>query len=194
MWHPTLLFRIAFVALAVGLALPLVAVFRDVPAGTAPRLGAVYASAWFAAFYWWVGAGLVLAGRGETPSGAARAWWATGCAFAGLHVAVAMHAAHGWSHAAAYDHTAAVGGWGPGVFVNYAFVLVWAADAAWMCLSPGSYGQRPWWATWAVQGLLAFVVFNAAVVFGHGPLRWAAAAAFAWLAWEVWADRRRARP
>ena len=188
MGHPTGLFRIAFAAVVVGLTFPLLMTFRDVPPGSAPHHPAVFASAWVAVAYWVIGAGL-LAGRGGRPSGEARAWWAAGAAFAALHVAVAMHAAHGWSHAAAYAHTAEVGGWGPGVFVNHAFVLVWASDAAWLGLSPASYARRPRWLWWLVHGFLAFVVFNAAVVFGSGWPRWAAAAGFAWLGWRAWAGR-----
>ena len=185
-----MLVRIACAAVAVASALPPATVFWTVPAGSAPDHPAVYASAWLTVLFWCVGVGLLLAGRGGRPSGPARAWWAAGCGFAALHVAAAMHAAHGWSHAAAYDHTAAAGGWGPGVFVNYAFVLVWAADAGWLLLAPEGYGRRTGWVTWAVVGFLGFVVFNAAVVFGHGPLRWVAAAAFAWLAREAWTGDR----
>ena len=47
------------------------------------------------------------------------AWLAELC----VHVAVAFHLGHGWSHAAALNTPATVGGYGDGIFVNYAFVL-----------------------------------------------------------------------
>lgn len=193
--HPTPLFWIAFVAAAAGLALPLLAAFREVPAGSAPDHPAVFASAWVTAFFWWVGAGLLWAGRdGGRASDAARAWWAAGCGFALLHVAIAFHCHHGWSHAAAYEHTAAVGGWGPGLYVNFVFLAVWAADVLWMWWRPAGYGRRPRWIGWVVHGFLTFIVFNATVVFGHGPGRWVSVAAFGWLGYSVWDGRRPHRP
>lgn len=186
MRHPTLLFRIAFVAAVVGPALPLVGVFRDVPPGSAPDHPAVFASAWVTAVLWWVGAWLLLAGRD-----AARACWAAGCGFAFLHVAVAFHCHHGWSHAAAYEHTAAVGGWGPGMYVNFVFLAVWAGDVVWMGVAPAGNQRRPRWVGWAVHGFLTLIVFNATVVFGHGPGRRLSVAAFGWLGWQLWQDRQR---
>ena len=55
--------------------------------------------------------------------------WA--CALTLLHIAVAFHAAHGWSHERAYQHVETASGFGPGLYVNYAFVLVWVLDVLW---------------------------------------------------------------
>lgn len=170
MRHPTAAFWIAFVALVLALSFPVVAVFRDVPPGSAPTHQAVFASAWIATAFWYVAVLLLLANRADHhPGTAARACWTSGSGFAVLHTAVALHAAHGWSHEAAYRHTAAVGGFGWGVYVNYLFVLVWTADAAAMWVTPRLYRQRSRYLTWAVHGFLAFVVFNATVVFGRFP-------------------------
>jgi hypothetical protein len=104
-------------------------------------------------------------------SAAGRTLWAVGCLFLWLHIAIAFHLGHGWSHRAAWEHTRAVGGYGDGVFVNYAFALVWLADAIWARVARGSYRTRPRWLHRAVHGFLAFVVFNAAVVFAGWGIR-----------------------
>lgn len=121
---------------------------------------AIRATAWLAVAAWAVGWPLAWRGRGA-------AVWAWGAGCAAFHVAVALHVGHGWSHAAAVRHTAAASGVGAGVWVNYAFVALWSADAAWLAGWGGSYLRRPRWVTWAVQGALAFVVVNAAVFFAR---------------------------
>ena len=101
---------------------------------------AVYVTAWLPVLCWYL-AEAAFAGR-ATARG--RAWWTAGCGLLWLHVGVAMGAAHGWSHAAAVEHTERASGFGPGVFVNYAVGLAWAADAARMWANPA--GRRPRWA------------------------------------------------
>jgi hypothetical protein len=101
--------------------------------------------------------------------------WSLGCVLLWLHVAVAFHLGHGWSRAAAWQHTQWAGGFGDGIYVNYAVMLVWLADAAWLWVAFDSYFARPRWLHWAIHGFIAFVVFNAAVVFG----RWQSRALFA---------------
>lgn len=98
--------------------------------------------------------------------------WALGWATMVFHVAVAFDIAHGWSHAAAYRHTEETAGVGEGIYVNYLVVLTWGADAAWLAIGPGSYARRPRWVGWTVHGFLAFVTFNATVVYGTGMARW----------------------
>jgi hypothetical protein len=123
-----------------------------------------------------------------------RTIWAFGCALAIVHVAVAFHLGHGWSHAAAREHTRAVGGYGEGVYVNYAFVLVWYADAVWALVAFDAYRRRPRWLNWGVHGFLAFVMFNAAAVFGSPEVRRAFALMFlmslSFLLWAAWKRRR----
>jgi hypothetical protein len=103
--------------------------------------------------------------------GMIRGTWLFGSLLLVEHVVTAFHLGHGWSHAAAWEHTRRVGGYGDGVFVNYAFVLVWLADALWLCAAPRAYLARRRGLHWAVHGFLAFVVFNAAVVFADRPMR-----------------------
>lgn len=109
---------------------------------------------------------------------APRVVWAIGCLLLLVHVAVAFHLGHGWSHRAAWEHTRAVGGYGGGVFVNYAFALVWSLDAIWALVAFDSYRARPRWVNGAIHGFLAFVVFNAALVFASWDTRVRFLAAF----------------
>jgi uncharacterized membrane protein len=109
----------------------------------------------------------------------ARFLWTAGCVAFLLHVAAAFHFVHHWSHDAAYAETArqtneVVGlNWGGGIYFNYLFAAVWLGDVIWWWHNPATYLARPRWIEWLVQGFLAFIVFNATVVFGHGPIRWA---------------------
>jgi hypothetical protein len=118
-----------------------------------------------------------------------RAGWLAGWLLLQVHVAAAFHLAHGWSHAAAYRHTEEVSGVGAGIFVSYLFGLVWGVDAAWLAGFPASYARRPRWVGWAVHGFLAFIVFNATVVYGTGVARWLGLVVFAALGW-IWLRKR----
>lgn len=127
----------------------------------------------------------------------ARGFWTAGCLFYLAHVVSAFHFFHGWSHGAAYRETArrtteTVGlDWGGGLYLNYLFTAVWVADVLCWWLAPTRYAARPRWLEGAVQGFLAFMAFNGAVVFATGPVRWAGAAVcFVLGAW--WCLRGRA--
>lgn len=117
----------------------------------------------------------------------ARVLWTLGCLAFIVHVACAFHFFHGWSHAHAYRETArqtaeltGVAS-GFGLYLNYAFLLAWTADAAWAWLGRRN-AQRPPWLAAVLHGFLAFMWFNATVVFPTGPVRWAGVAGFALLA------------
>lgn len=153
----------------------------------------IRSSAYCAAFGWLIGA--VAAIQSYRPNWVEPApWlklrrgpWTLGCALAILHIALAMHAGHGWSHAEAYRHTAEVGGVGEGVYVNYLFAAVWLADVLWMWLAPTAYRHRPRWIGFAAHGFLAFIVFNATVVFATNPFVRAVAILFSVaLVWYLW--------
>jgi hypothetical protein len=113
----------------------------------------------------------------------ARLAWTLGCLAFLLHVLCAFAFYHHWSHAAAFtataEQTAALVGWkwGGGLYANYAFTLVWIADAAWWWRDPEGYEARPRWIERAVLGFLLFIAFNATVVFGQGLVRWLGLAA-----------------
>ena len=85
-----------------------------------------------------------------------------------VHVAVAFHQAHGWSHAAAVDHVQRRSGFGPGIWFSHLFTLLLTLDVAWWWASPVSWRSRPRWIAWAVWGYLGFTAFNATVVYETG--------------------------
>ncbi len=125
--------------------------------------------------------GLVLrwsAGGRRSWLAGARLAWTAGCLAFLLHVGCAFHFYHHWSHADAYAATArgtvAVVGWdwGGGLYANYAFGLVWLADVVWWWRGLEVYDTRRRAVEWMLQGFLAFIAFNAAVVFAEGGIRW----------------------
>src|SRR5262245_32198351 len=121
-----------------------------------------------AVLFWGLAAASILTGRRAW----ARAAWIIGAATFLVHVVTAFDCVHGWSHAAAVRHVELVAGFGAGLFVSYAFTLVWAADAAWWGLDCRGYESRPGGLDRAVHGFLAFVIFNATVVYEMGFIRW----------------------
>ena len=114
---------------------------------------------------------------GLPPRGWARPAWLLGAACYVAHVAAAFGAHHGWSHSVAYAYTAARTdalfglAWGGGLWVNYAFTLLWIGEGAWWWLAPTSYARRaPAWTT-AVRGAFMFMIVNGAVAFVSGSRR-----------------------
>ncbi|MEX2287847.1 MAG: hypothetical protein WD648_12210 [Planctomycetaceae bacterium] len=150
------------------------------------------------AFYFISVAALIPGGPSTRVNQLARAAWTMGLVFYVMHVASAFHFSHGWSHAAAYEHTArrtadVVGlDFGGGLYVNYAFTLVWLLDVAWWWRDAAGYRNRPRWNSYSLHAFFAFIVFNATVVFGEGPIRWVGLAAFT--ACAVWWMAQRPNP
>ena len=113
----------------------------------------------------------------------ARWAWTVGCAVYLVHVVFAFQFLHHWSHAAAVEHAArrtreVVGfEFGAGIYVNYAFTLLWIADVAWWWRRSQTGQAVPLVYYWAVQAIFAFMMFNATVVFGPAFWKWVAAAA-----------------
>jgi hypothetical protein len=109
---------------------------------------------------------------------AARWLWTAGCLLYLAHVVSAFHFVHGWSHEAAYRETArrtaAQFGmtWGGGLYLNYLFTAVWVEDVLYWWRGLARYAARPRWYDGLVQGFLAFMAFNGAVVFATGLVRW----------------------
>lgn len=93
------------------------------------------------------------------------------------HTIAAFHYLHRWDHTAALSHTARrtaeVTGWNwsGGLYINYLFLAFWLSDVLRL------WGEtRNWWrptgARWEciIQGVFAFMMFNATVIFG--PAHW----------------------
>jgi hypothetical protein len=114
---------------------------------------------------------------------AARWAWTAAWGALVLHVIAALAWYHGWSHAAAYDHTAqrtweTVGWyWGGGLWANYLLVAgcTWETAAWWRRIDWHVHRSRA--VAWATDAYLAFMAFNATVVFGRGAFRWGGLAA-----------------
>lgn len=108
----------------------------------------------------------------------ARAAWSVGSLALVVHVAAALAFVHHWDLDSAYaevaQQTADTYGldWGGGVYINFLFNAVWLADAGWWCLAPASYLARSRGWDLVVHGFMAFIVFNAVIVFPTGPIRW----------------------
>jgi hypothetical protein len=127
-------------------------------------------AAWATAEWWRLGGS---ASKGD----AARRTWALGAGLALLHAAAAFHFRHAWSQSAALDETArrtqvlfGVDS-GAGLYVNYAFLAVWMANAAWWWAAPEGFRSRPPAGDRFVRLFLAFMFLNGAVVFTHGAAR-----------------------
>src|SRR5438093_1092947 len=118
--------------------------------------------------------------RWEGPS---RLAWTAGCMFYLVHVWGAFQFFHGWSHLAAHRETARRTAelfginWGGGLYFNYVFTLVWLVDTLWWWRGFDAYRNRPNWLGTAIHSFLAFMFFNATVIFASGFVRWIGTAA-----------------
>jgi hypothetical protein len=112
----------------------------------------------------------------------ARACWTLAWAAYLVHLGMAFHHYHGWSHADAVAHTRQVSGVGEGIYVSHLFTVLWTADVVWWWLRPAGYARRPPWVGRALHGFMLFMVFCATVVYEAGPVRWAGVLLFACLA------------
>lgn len=125
---------------------------------------------------------------------ATRVLWTIAVVSLIAHFISAYEFYHHWSQQSAYLDTArqtdAVVGldWGGGLFINYAFIIIWTIDVSWWWLRGlTSYRSRPWPLVAAWHGFLIFILFNATVIFKDGLVRWAGLAVctvlcLAWLA------------
>ncbi|MFN4261296.1 MAG: hypothetical protein ACK4RK_18585 [Gemmataceae bacterium] len=89
-----------------------------------------------------------------------------------IHVGLAFHFYHQWSHAHAVAHTRQVSGWGAGIYVSHLFTLLWGLDVVWWWLMPVAYARRSAWIDRLLHGFLAFIIFNGTVIFESGFVRW----------------------
>jgi hypothetical protein len=123
--------------------------------------------------------------------GMARWTWTWGCLLLWIHVGLAFHFVHDWSHVAAYrataEQTEAVVGWywGGGVYVNYFTLLLWTGDVVvwWRAPRPMSAALVRWrWGAWIY---LLIMAFQAGVVFAPAPARWIALGVWGLFGWAV---------
>ena len=134
----------------------------------------------------------------SSPQDAARWAWTLGCAVFLAHVTAAFQYYHHWSHTAAYEATAQRTAdvtnfrWGGGLYGNYLFLIVWAADTLfWWIAGHQWYLHRSRGWEMSVQSFLGFMFFNATLVFGQGLIRWLAVGGLFALALAWWHGRTR---
>lgn len=143
-------------------------------------------SIWLSVGCWAWGVAALL--RGRVAEGTRRAW-TLGVVFYLVHSGAAFAGSYEWSHAVAIEETArqtleATGfDSGMGLWLNYAFGLIWLLDAAsWWILGTGRYLGRPRSIQWVVHGFMAFMILNGTVFFGHGAVVYFGALVFLVLA------------
>jgi hypothetical protein len=115
----------------------------------------------------------------------ARWCWTFAWAIYAVHLAMAFHHYHHWSHADAVHHTEQVSGFGEGIYFSHLFTLVWTADVLFWWLRADRHAARSPWIDRVLHGFMALIIFNATVVYETGPIRWAGLALFTELA-LVW--------
>ncbi|HEX7859428.1 MAG TPA: hypothetical protein VF773_03820 [Verrucomicrobiae bacterium] len=149
----------------------------------------VRATAWIA-FGFYVLSQVAL--RGPSVGSGRRAWWlsAAGWVVLVVHFGMAFHFRYGWSQEAAVvdtaRQTAAMTGFnsGVGVFVNYAFGMLWLVDLVVSGRGKvggmgsmgsmgrmGSMGGMKNW-VWFVRAVFLFMFVNAAVIFVASAMKW----------------------
>lgn len=111
-----------------------------------------------------------------------------------VHLFMAFHFYHHWSHAHAVEHTRQRSGWGEGIYFSHLFTLLWTCDVTWWWSRPLAYARRPGWIDRVLHGFMLFIVFNGTVVYESGLIRWAGLIGFAVLAAEWAALRLRGEP
>jgi hypothetical protein len=126
-----------------------------------------------------IGAGTLLVAQQRQPWLASARWaWTSACAFLLAHIGFAFHHYHSWSHGDAYQNTARQTAeltglnWGGGIFLNYLLIAAWLADVVYWWAAPEQHVQRSPRLTALWHGFVFFMIFNGAVVFGSGPVRW----------------------
>ncbi len=120
----------------------------------------------------------------NTAARVARRCWTWAVVSFLIHLGMAFHYYHGWSHAHAFERTRQVSGVGEGIYVSYAFTIAWCGDMAWWWLSPAGYATRPRWVGRILHAFLLFVVVNGTIVFESGGIRWAGLLGVGAIAWR----------
>ena len=132
--------------------------------------------------------------RWRVPSrfAAARALWSAGALLIVCHALAVFHFVHGWSHQEALSHTARQTAlltgldWSWGLYVNYAFIALWAVDSAWSWWNPGAYQRQSTSARDALLAIFLFMFVNGGIVFAPWPARGIGIVAVASVIWSRW--------
>lgn len=96
--------------------------------------------------------------------------WTAGVVLYLAHVFCAFAYFYDWSHEIAYRETARQTlqlfgvNWGGGLYLNYAFTVLWTADCVWRWAGLVSYRMRPAAVSSVIHGFLAFMFVNGTVV------------------------------
>lgn len=90
-----------------------------------------------------------------------------------IHLAMAFHFYHDWSHEDAVRHTREVSGVGEGIYVSHVFTLAWSADVLFWWLDPEAYARRSPWIGRLLHGFMLFIIFCGTVVYEKGVIQWA---------------------
>ncbi len=138
------------------------------------------ATIWFAIVAYAIGSVVfALARRRVSWDSLTRVLWTIAVVSLIAHFICAYQFYHHWSHESAYLDTArqtdeVVGlNWGGGLFINYAFLIIWTIDVGWWWLrGVNSYRTRPGAVVAAWHSFMIFILFNAMVVFKDGVVRW----------------------
>ena len=111
----------------------------------------------------------------------ARILWSLGLIFFLAHFVAAFHFYHVWSHDSAYDHNLRVAGFGPGIFVSYAFTGLWVLETTCWWLK----GCLPRRLELTYLAAHAFIMFNGSIVFESGFSRVFGIVGFAYVAFSL---------
>ena len=141
----------------------------------------------------WIAVALFVAGeagkRAVTHRRVAWRLWTAGAIACAVHMALAMGLQYGWSHDRAVDATAAQVEqafgvrFGLGFYLNYVFLALWIAEAAWWRAAPQSYFGRSPRSIVATRLFFAIILVNGAVVFVQPSRRLAGALLVGILLW-----------
>jgi hypothetical protein len=123
----------------------------------------------------------------------ARCAWTLACLAYLVHLAMAFHFYHGWSHADAVRHTQEVSGFGPGIYLSHVFTICWSADVLTWWWRPAYYSRRGGWIRWCLHTFMLFIIFNATIVYESGFIRYAGCVLFLELLAVAWYSRWSAR-
>ena len=138
------------------------------------------ATIWITIVAYTAGSVLFARSQGRTCwDSAVRVAWTIAVVSLIAHLICAYQFFHDWSQTSALRETArkteeVIGlNWAGGLYINYAFLIVWIVDVGWWWIGGlTSYRARPWPLIAVWHGFIIFILFNATVVFKNGPVRW----------------------